>query len=63
MGIPSLTKEASSKIGGRLDHAVLGLGSEDRDGSSGCEVVQEFTIKLAIGKTEIEVLASSKRSE
>ena len=57
------TEEASSEVLGRLDHAVHGLGAEDGEGAGGSEVVEELAIELAVGDTEVEVLAPAKGSE
>lgn len=54
------TEEASGKVLCCLDHAVLRLGSEDRDCLCFCEVVQKMAIELSVRDSKEEVLAASK---
>ena len=56
------TKETSGKVLGSLDHAILGLRSEDRKSLLSSEVIQQFPVQLSVFDTKEEVLAASERS-
>jgi len=60
---PQTYKEASSKVLGGLDHAVLRLCTEDGKRAGLGEVVEEMAIQLPVCHSQHEVLAAAKRRE
>ena len=56
-------KEASSKVLGGLDHAVLRFCTEHGQRACLGEVVEQLTVQFAVRNTQEKVLAASKRCE